>query len=189
MNEGDDNALRWGRVPAVECPAGYPVKLEQYVDLRNGCRLFARPVVPADEQIIEQELRDADTETLYQRFFITQPRLGARRRHSLVNIDYQWRLALVVFAENGEAVGIGRYEGGPGQEEAEIAFVVKPGWRRLGLSSALLHLLAKAAQARGITRLTAICLPDNDAMTALLSSSGFELLPPQEGIIVARKTL
>ncbi len=189
MNEGDDKALRWGQVPAAECPAGYPDELEQYVDLRNDSRLFVRPVVPADELVLEQELRQIDNETLYQRFFISQPQLNARRRHSLVNVDYQWRLALVVFAEDGEAVGIGRYEGAPGQEEAEIAFVVKPGWRRLGLSSALLQLLDEAARARGISRFTAICLPDNEAMTALLSSSGFELLSPQDGIVVARKTL
>ncbi len=189
MNEGDDSATRWGRIPAAECPPGYPDEIEQYVDLRNGSRLFVRPVVPADELVIEHELRDADTETLYQRFFISQPRLNAKRRHSLVNVDYQWRLALAAFAEDGEAVGIGRYEGAPGQEEAEIAFAVKPDWRRLHLSSALLQLLAEAAQARGITRFTAICLPGNDAMTALLRHSGFDLLPAEDGIAVAEKRL
>ncbi len=189
MNERDDNASRWGRVASAECPTGYPVELEQHVDLRNGSRLFVRPVVPADVLVIEQELRNADNETLYQRFFNSQPRLNARRRQSLVNVDYHWRLALAVFAEDGAAVGIGRYEGAPGQKEAEIAFVVKPGWRRLGLASALLQLLAEAAQAQGITRLTAICLPGNNAMTALLRNSGFELLPAQDGIAVAMKVL
>lgn len=189
MNEPQETPSPSGQVPSTAYPSNYPVELEQYFTLRNGRRIFIRPVIPADELVLEREVREADPETLYQRFFTAQPRLDAKRRHSLVHVDYQWRLALVAFAEDAQAVGIGRYEGAPNQEQAEIAFVVKPDWRRVGLASRLLRLLAEAARARGIQRWIAWYLWDNHAMAALLAQSGFG--PPQvnAGVAIAEKTL
>jgi len=189
MNEQHETASLPGQVPAADCPSGYPDELERSLTLRDSRRVFVRPVIPADELIFERELREADAETLYQRFFTAQPKLDAKRRYSLVHVDYRWRLALVAFAEDARMVGIGRYEGAPDQEQAEIAFVVHPTWRQVGLASALLHLLAEAAQARGIQRLTALYLWDNQAMAALLAKSGFG--PPQAnaGVAAVEKTL
>lgn len=109
MNEPQETPSPSGQVPSTAYPSNYPVELEQYFTLRNGRRIFIRPVIPADELVLEREVREADPETLYQRFFTAQPRLDAKRRHSLVHVDYQWRLALVAFAEDAQAVGIGRY--------------------------------------------------------------------------------
>ena len=117
----------FGQAPTgAERPPGYPAELEQILTLRDGRPVFVRPVIPADELAFEREWREADPETLYQRFFTPQPKLDARRLHSFTHVDYQWRLALVAFAEDARAVGIARYEGAPDQEHAEIAFVVNP---------------------------------------------------------------
>lgn len=134
-------------------------------------------------------MREIDAATLYQRFFTAHPELDANLRRSLYHIDYQWRLALVTFAEDGQAVGIGRYEGAPGQEEAEIALVVKPGWRRSGLAATLMRLLVDSAQAQGIARLLAFCLQDNLAMFTLLRKSGFDVPQASDGVVIAEKTL
>lgn len=173
-----------GQAPAVAArPPGYPAELEQTSTLRDGRAVFVRPVIPADALALEREWRDADAETLYQRFFTSRPRLDARRLHAFVHVDYQWRLALVAFAADTRAVGIARYEGAPGQEHAEIAIVINPAWRRVGLASTLLRLLAEAARARGLRRLTALYLQDNQAMAALLAKAGF--IPPRVSAGVA----
>lgn len=190
MTERQETPSSFGQAPAVAArPLGYPAELERILTLRDGRPVFVRPVIPADELAFEREWREADPETLYQRFFTPQPKLDARRLHALLHVDYQWRLALVAFAEDGRAVGIARYEGALGQEHVEIAFVVNPAWRRLGLASDLLHLLAEAARARGIRRLVALYLQDNQAMAALLAKAGFG--PPQAnaGVAAAEKTL
>lgn len=190
MSERRETASSFGQAPAVTArPPGYPAELEQILTLRDGRPVFVRPVIPADELAFEREWREADPETLYQRFFTPQPKLDPRRLHALLHVDYQCRLALVAFAEDGRAVGIARYEGVPGQEPAEIAFVVNPAWRRLGLASALLRLLTEAARARGIRRLVALYLEDNQAMAALLAGAGFG--PPQvnAGVAVTEKAL
>lgn len=170
-------------------PPGYPVELEQALSLRDGRAVFVRPIVPADELVIEREWRRADADTLYQRFFTAQPKLDARRLHSLVHVDYRLRLAVVAFSEDEQGAGIARYESSPGQNHAEIAFVVHPAWRRIGLGSALLRVLADAARARGIRQLTALCLQENRAMTEMLVRFGFELPQTSAGIATAIKIL
>jgi RimJ/RimL family protein N-acetyltransferase len=190
MTERQETPSSFGQDPAIAArPPGYPTELERILTLRDGRPVFVRPVIPADELAFEREWREADPETLYQRFFTLRPKLDARRLHALLHVDYQWRLALVAFAEDARAVGIARYEGAPDQEHAEIAFVVNPAWRRVGLASALLRLLAEAARARGIQRLVALYLQDNKAMAALLAQAGFD--PPQvnAGVAAAGKGL
>lgn len=189
MNEQHETTRLPGQVSAADFPAGYPAELEQSLTLQDSRQVFIRPVIPADELALERELREADAETLYQRFFTTQPKLDAKRRYFLVHVDYQWRLALVAFAGDGRAVGIGRYEGVPDQEQAEIALAVHPAWRRVGLASALLRLLTEAARARGLRRLIALCLQDNPAMATLLARAGFGPSQVNAGVAIAEKTL
>lgn len=189
MNERYENAASRGQASSADYPPDYPAELEQDFTLQDGRQVFIRPVIPADELTLERELLEADAETLYQRFFTTQPRLDAKRRHSLVHVDYQWRLALVAFDQDARLVGIARYEGAPDQEQAEVAFVVNPEWRRAGLASRLLQLLIDAARTRGIQRLVALYLWENQAMTALLAKSGFGPPKANDGVAVAEKTL
>ena len=61
--------------------------------------------------------------------------------------------------------------------------MINPAWRRVGLASTLLRLLAEAARARGLRRLTALYLQDNQAMAALLAKAGF--IPPRVSAGVA----
>ena len=179
-----------GLVPtAADRPPGYPIELERAYRLRDGRVAFVRPIIPADELMVEREWRQADTATLYQRFFTAYPKLDARRLHGVVHIDYRWRLALVAMAEAGQGIGIANYEGAAGQAQAEVAFVTHPSWRRLGLASALLELLTEAARCQGIQELNALCLQENQAMAGLLGRFGFELLPSAAGIATATKWL
>lgn len=170
-------------------PPGYPDELERSWVLRDGRPAFARPIVPADELMIERQWREADAETLYQRFFTARPKLDARRLHSLVHVDYRRRLALAAFAEDGQGIGVARYEGKPRADQAEIALVVHQNWRRVGLASALLGELIEAARARGVRRLTSLCLQDNRAMTGLLDRFGFERPTAEAGVASATKSL
>ncbi len=190
MNEQRETPARFGQSPAVPArPPGYPAELEQILTLRDGRPVFVRPVIPADELAFEREWREADPETLYQRFFTPRPKLDARRLHSFTHVDYQWRLALVAFAKDTRAVGIARYEGTPDQDHAEIAFVVNSAWRRVGLASGLLGLLAEAARVRGLRRLVALFLQDNQAMATLLARAGFGPSQVNAGVAIAEKTL
>ncbi len=153
-------------------PAGYPTELELWIDVADGRSVFARPVIPDDAPLLKRELEEADTETIYQRFFRAPVRLDAAQLDHLTRLDYDTRLALAAFSTEGEGVAIVRYETTePGV--AEIAVVVRKKWRGIGLGTTMLAILEDAAVRRGIRRFTAYYLPENEAVEALLADRGF----------------
>lgn len=153
-------------------PPDYPVDFEQWIEVADGRTVFARPVVPDDAPALRREIEEADTETIYQRFFRAPVRIDAAQLDRLTRLDYRTRFALAAFATSGDGVAVVRYESTePGV--AEVAVVVQKGWRGVGLGAALMASLENAAIERGIRRFTAYYLPDNAAIEALLSHSGF----------------
>jgi len=78
-----------------------------------------------------------------------RPRVTPALLAHLTQLDYVHRFALVAIdAETGQGVAIARYEPA-GEGVAEVAVVVHPEWRRMGLASALVLLLAQAAAEHG----------------------------------------
>jgi GNAT superfamily N-acetyltransferase len=66
---------------------------------------------------------------------------------------------------------IARYE--PLQEGvAEVTIAVDPAWRRVGLATALIEMLAEAALDRGIHTFSAYYLAENRPVAALLGLAG-----------------
>jgi GNAT superfamily N-acetyltransferase len=79
---------------------------------------------------------------------------------------------LVAFdADSGQGVAVARYEPA-GESVAEVAAAVTPAWRRAGLGTLLVLLLARAAAERGIHTLRASYLADNPPITALVEDVG-----------------
>lgn len=157
---------------AIRRPAGYPADYEQWVEVADGRTVFARPLVPDDAPMLAREIELADPETIYQRFFRAPVRLEAAQLDRLCRLDYDTRFALGAFSTGGEGVAIVRYETTE-RGVAEVAVVVRKEWRGLGLGTALLASLEHAALERGIRRLTAYYLPENNAIEALLADRGF----------------
>ena len=125
-------------------PAAYPSDLEVQLPLEDGRTVLVRPVVPDDAPMLVRQLEHADPDTIYQRFFRYPVHLDAETLDHMTRLDYHDRLALAAFAADGEGVAIARYEIiEPGL--AEVAVVVQPEWRLLGLGTALLEMLEGAA--------------------------------------------
>ena len=175
-------------VSPVTRPAAYPSELETRLALKDGHAVSVRPVVPDDAPMLVRQLERADPDTIYQRFFRYPVHLDAGQLDHMTRLDYHERLALAVFADDGEGVAIARYESiEPGV--AEVAVVVQPEWRRLGLGTRLLELLESAAIERGIDRFTALYLPDNHQIVSLLERVGFTPGAIDGGLGTASKDL
>lgn len=155
----------------LSLPPGYPRGLEEHIRLKDGRSVFIRAVVPGGAPELAFELEAADPQTLYHRFFRPSIRVDAELLTHLTVLDYDRRMALAAFGESG--VAIARYEGTPDSDIAEVAVAVKPEWRRVGLATILLFRLQQAAHARGIRRLRADFLADNEAARALIARAGF----------------
>lgn len=161
---------------AAEQPPNYPRELEKTLILRDGVRVAMRPLVPDDADTLAKAMAEADSETLYQRFFTRRPRMDLRQMAHFTRLDYHWRLALAAIHQ-GELVAILRYEGTPETREAEVGLVVTPSWRRRGLAGRMFEELEQAAVARGIRRFNAYYLEHNEAIAALLGR--FAYAPPR----------
>jgi GNAT superfamily N-acetyltransferase len=157
--------------PRAGIPTGYPFDYERQAVLPDGRTIHFRPVVPGDVAVLAKEVADADSETLYDRFFNPAIRLDEKRLRFLTEVDYQQRFALVAFVD-GEAVAIGRFEPA-GRGIAEVALAVKPEWRRMGIATEMLEILEEAAIERGIVELEALYLPSNHAIERVLGKRRF----------------
>jgi GNAT superfamily N-acetyltransferase len=149
-------------------PPGYPREYERDVRLRDGRRAFVRPIIPADAGALAEAFRTADADTLRRRFLGAPPPLTPERLRRLTTVDYTLRFALVAGSEAGRGIGVARYET-EGDGGAEAAVVVDPEWRRVGLATTMIELLARAAVDRGIDTFTATYLAENRPVTALVN--------------------
>lgn len=174
----------------VRRPHGYPCDLERSVILTDGRTVRVRPVVPGDANALVHAIRTADPATLRARFLGGAAPTDRRTIRHLVELDYTSRLALVAFGA-GRGVAIARYESVPDQPgTAEVAVAVDPAWRRVGLATALVRLLAEAATARGITQFTATYFAHNVDVASIITGTGLIHLPiTRSGVVDDSVTL
>jgi RimJ/RimL family protein N-acetyltransferase len=153
-------------------PPGYPQEYQQEVALCDGRRVLIRPILPSDAPELAEAIKSADRDTLRRRFMGGTPRVTPKLLAHLTVLDYAQRFALVAIdTATGRGVAIARYEPA-GEGVAELAMVVRPEWRRLGLATVLVLLLAKAAAERGIHTFSASYLAENRPVAALVEDAG-----------------
>lgn len=172
----------------VHPPPNYPRELEQWMELDDGTRVFVRPMIPDDVTRIAHAFEVADIETIRRRFFTGAPPTDRTHLEYLANVDYEHRLALLAMDEQGDSVGVGRYED-IGDGVAEVAIVVEPSWRRLGVGSMLLRLLEEPARTQGFSELLALYLPSNGAVEDLLLQLGYTDRTYEDDVVALRKPL
>jgi RimJ/RimL family protein N-acetyltransferase len=153
-------------------PPGYPREYQREVALRDGRRVLIRPILPSDAPELAEAIKSADRDTLRRRFMGGAPRVTPKLLAHLTVLDYVQRFALVAIdTATGRGVAIARYEPA-GEGVAEVAVAVRPEWRRLGLATVLVLLLAKAAAERGIHTFSASYLAENRPVAALVEDAG-----------------
>jgi RimJ/RimL family protein N-acetyltransferase len=154
----------------AEVPPGYPREYERRLRLRGGRTVYVRPVVPTDAPQLASAILTADRETLRRRFLGGPPHVTPKLIARLTTLDYARRFALAAADERTEqGIAIARYEAMGDGGVADVAVVVDPAWRRLGLATALVELLAQAALERGIHEFSASYLAENRPVGALLA--------------------
>lgn len=156
----------------AEVPPGYPRDYERRVRLRDGRIVWVRPIIPADAPELAAAIRTADAETLHRRFLGAPPRVTPALLTRLTTLDYVRRFALgAASGDTGHGIAIARYE--PLEDGvADVAVVVDPAWRRAGLATALIEMLAEAALDRGIHALSSSYLAENRPVALLLARAG-----------------
>lgn len=137
--------------------------------LHDGAAVPYRPIRPEDAAALRAFHRSLSERSVYLRFFGFVPQLSDEQARYFTDLDGVNRFALVALdpANQETIIGVVRYDRETGTDEAEYAAVVTDHWQGRGLGTALTDCLIEAARERGITRLYALVLPENDRMLHL----------------------
>lgn len=151
----------------------YPWREERTERLPGGEAVLVRPVRLSDEDALKRFLHELSDESRYRRF------LGHRQSHpheemqQLVDSDYDLNMGLVVSEpEQGDIIGMSRYDVDPATRLAEIAFVVRDDWQGRGVGTHLMQRMCEIARARGLEGFVADVFVDNKAMLGIFQRSG-----------------
>jgi RimJ/RimL family protein N-acetyltransferase len=134
--------------------------------LADGAVLRVRPIEPDDVVRLERMFFRLSPTTIYRRFFSPVHQPSARMLVWFTNVDHDRREALVAL-DGDEIVAVARYDGRPGESDAEIAVTVEDAWQHRGVGKHLARRLAACALDHGFERFIARMLPENREALAL----------------------
>jgi GNAT superfamily N-acetyltransferase len=130
------------------------------LQLDDGSAVAVRPIQPADAYALLRMFDRLSPESIYHRFFSPMPRPRRAALLHLAGLDHELHEALVA-TTGREIVAVARYDGRPGETDAEVAVIVDDEWQDRGLGTRLLHRLARVGARRGLVAFRATVLGEN----------------------------
>jgi len=154
----------------------YPREYETTIHMQNGQPVLLRPIRPEDEGMQAEMFATFSDQTKRFRFFGPIKEADHEMLIHYTQIDYDREIAII--AELSEAgrkrmLGVVRLIADPYNESAEYAIVLGDLWQGQGLGSQMTRHILEIARQRGIRKVLAYLLDDNDAMLHLFQKFGF----------------
>jgi GNAT superfamily N-acetyltransferase len=146
---------------ALEQPvAETPPQPAAPTELVDGTDVTIRVIQPADAYALLRMFDRLSPESLYHRFFSPMPQPRRAALLHLAGLDHEMHEAVVAEVDR-EIVGVARYDGRTGEDDAEVAVIVDDAWQDRGLGTRLLHRLARVGARRGLVAFRAVVLGEN----------------------------
>lgn len=150
------------------------------ITTRRGRAVHIRHIVPEDAALLVDLFDRLSLETRRLRFFTPKPDVPDEviwpEAMRLSNINPLVQAALIGTIQetaNEHAVGVARLVREPDDPTtAEVAIVVRDDYQGEGLGTVLFDLLIQVAMVRGLKRLRAISLAENEAVHRLVRKTG-----------------
>jgi GNAT superfamily N-acetyltransferase len=174
-------AVERGLVPPgqqLRSRGAYPREEERTVTLRDGRSVLVRPARTGDASILQDLFYRMPPEDVFTRFFrhLTSLPLKTAEHMTSVSFDNEVTLLAVEGDWGSErVVGTVSYYRDPTSGRADVAFMVDPEWKGVGLGTALRDVIVDVARRRGVVALTADVLVENAAMLRLFRTSGLDV--------------
>ena len=146
----------------------------EVVTLRDGRTVTVSPITPAAKPLIAAAMATLSRETSRRRFFTVRYQLSDDELDRMTALDGITAFALGAVAHGADdaphGVGVARYaRDAHDPTTAELAILVVDAFQGQGLGKELVTRLVVEARARGIERLRALVLPDNDVVIGMLA--------------------
>ncbi len=152
----------------------YPNQYETYFTTETGIKIFVRPLKSEDEDQLRRLLYSYSLDKIYQRFFCFIKDFTHEKTQCMVNINYDYDMALGCFFKD-ELIATAGYFYDSSEHVGEIAFMVKKEFQGEGIATFLNNYLTKIAKERGLRGFKAYVLRHNNAMLNIFHKSGYQI--------------
>jgi acetyltransferase len=170
---------------AAKAPA--PVRLET----RSGLKILVRPATEADEPALSALFEKISPEDRRFRFFSAAAHVGHEQLRPLIEADHYRSESFLAFEEaSGELIGTGLLACDNAMETAEVAISIRGDRKGQGVGWALLDLLTRDAERRGVARVISIEDRANHAAVEVERDKGFvsRVMEGDPGLVVLTKS-
>jgi acetyltransferase len=154
----------------------YPKEYEKTIQMENGDTVKLRPIRPEDEPMEAVFFETLSEATKRFRFFANITDVTHEMLIRYTQIDYDREMVLVAEGTGSDSkkiLGVVRVIADPYNENAEFAIVVGDAWQKQGLGTKMMEQILEIVKGRGIKKLYAFTLPDNEGMLHLFTKFGF----------------
>ena len=167
-----------GSGPGNFAVRAYPSQWERHLELKEGWRIFVRPMRPEDEPAIHEFLKHVTPHDLRLRFFAPMKEFTHQFIARLTQLDYARAMAFIAFDETtGEMVGAVRIHSDSIYENGEYAILLRSDLKGRGLGWVLMQLIIEYARSEGLKVISGDVLQENIVMLDMCRQLGFEVKP------------
>jgi acetyltransferase len=165
-----------GSGPANFAVRPYPSQWQRHLQIKDGWRVFARPIRPEDEPLIHALLKHVTAEDLRLRFFAPMKEFSHEFIARLTQLDYARAMAFVAFDEaTGEMLGVVRIHSDSIYANGEYAILLRSDLKGRGLGWALMQLIIEYATSEGLKAISGDVLQENTTMLQMCRDLGFDV--------------
>lgn len=158
----------------------YPKEWERHETLRDGVRVFVRPLKPEDAALYPDLFSDIAPQDLRLRFFAPMRELNPELVSRLVNLDYETAMAFVAIDEDtGKLLGVVRLHF-QDHERGEYAVIVRSRLKGHGLGWLLMQRIIEYAKAEKLKQIHGQVLSENTTMLNMCAELGFHIADDRE---------
>ena len=174
-----------GSGPGNFAVRAYPSQWQRHIEVKDGWRVFVRPIRPEDEPLIHEFLRHVTSHDLRLRFFAPMKEFTHEFIARLTQLDYARAMAFVAVDETtNEVLGVVRIHSDSIYESGEYAILLRSDLKGRGLGWALMQLIIEYAKSEGLKVIAGDVLQENTVMLEMCRNLGFEVKgdPHEHGI-------
>jgi acetyltransferase len=154
----------------------YPKEWERHTELRDGTKIFVRPVRPEDEPLYGPFFAAVTAEDLRLRFFAPVKEFAHTFIARFTQIDYARAMAFIAIEEaSGKMLGVVRMHADANYERGEYAILVRSDLKGRGLGYLLMQMIIDYARAEGLKTIEGQVLGENAGMLNMCRELGFSI--------------
>jgi acyl-CoA hydrolase len=164
--------------------ANYPYKLETVKTFKDGLELKIRPIKASDEDMMRRLFYKFSDESKYYRYFTHVKVMPHKNMQKYLSVDYENILSIVAVHQQGNIeriVAEARYAVYPDEDAYEMAFLVDEDYQGKGIATFMANYLIKIAKERGIKKLKASVLSQNQKMLQVFEKVSVKPVKRYEG--------